>query len=119
VSVFVKLVGNKIKVLRKSKGLTQAELGAKADLLQPFIAAVEKGDRNISLDTLDKLLRALEVTPGQFLNLDDLDIKSSKDKQAILEIHNSLLLKRNLDEIKLIHRITTDILNTIEKKVRA
>jgi transcriptional regulator with XRE-family HTH domain len=112
----VKLIGEKIKSLRKTKGFTQAELGAKADLLQPFIAAVESGDRNISLETLDKLLLALEVSPGEFLNLDGLDLNTQQEKQALLEIHKSILIKRNIDEIKLIHRITTDILETIDKK---
>ena len=115
---FVRFVGEKIKTLRKAKGLTQTELGAKADLLQPFIAGVESGDRNISLETLEKLLAALEVSPGEFLNLEGLDITIT-DKKALLEIHKSILMKRDLDEIKLIHNITTEIISIYGKNKRA
>lgn len=42
---FVKLIGEQIRTIRKAKGLTQAELGEKAGLLQPYIAGVEGGER--------------------------------------------------------------------------
>lgn len=112
----VKLIGEKIRTLRKSKGLTQYELGGLAGMLQPFIAEVESGSRNISLETLDKLLTALEVSPGDFLNLEGLDSSSQLEKQALIEIHKSILTKRSLDEVKLIHGITTDIIETYDKK---
>lgn len=113
---FVKLIGEKIRTLRKSKGLTQYELGGLAGMLQPFIAEVESGERNISLETLDKLLTALDISPGDFLNLEGLDIKTQQEKKALLEIHKSILTKRSLEELKLIHRITTDILDTYDKR---
>ncbi|QHW35607.1 helix-turn-helix transcriptional regulator (plasmid) [Paenibacillus rhizovicinus] len=60
------LIGARIRQIRKSRGLTQEQLGERAQLQSTYIGGVERGDRNISVDTLDKLIRALEVSPSEF-----------------------------------------------------
>ena len=45
-------VGERIRALRKKKGLTQARLGQMVDLDRTYIVGVENGNRNISLDNL-------------------------------------------------------------------
>jgi transcriptional regulator with XRE-family HTH domain len=47
--------------LRKARGLTQAELAARAGMRQPRIAEIERGDYNARLDTVGKLAWALGV----------------------------------------------------------
>ena len=53
--------------LRKARGLTQAELAARAGMRQPRIAEIERGDYNARLDTVGKLAWALGVGAADLL----------------------------------------------------
>jgi|GEM_PF-3901431 len=54
-------------LLRKARNLSQAELAAGANLSRAAISAYERGDTQPTLQTLGKILDALEVTELQFL----------------------------------------------------
>lgn len=62
-SDFLKLVGNNIRVIKKSIGLTQEELAEKAGLQYKYIGGVERGERNVSLRTLEKIIEGLGIAP--------------------------------------------------------
>lgn len=55
------LTGERIRILRKERGWSQEELGEKADLHHTYVGAVERGEKNASIDTLDKIAEALGV----------------------------------------------------------
>jgi len=55
------LVGERIRNLRKERGWSQEELGETADLHHTYVGAVERGEKNASLDTLDKIADALGI----------------------------------------------------------
>ena len=55
------LIGDRIRYLRKKKGLSQEELGWKAKLHYTYVGAVERGEKNVSVETLNKIARALGV----------------------------------------------------------
>jgi transcriptional regulator with XRE-family HTH domain len=106
-----KLIGERIRMMRKQRGLTQEELGERVQLKYSYIGAAERGARNISLDSLDKIIVALDTDLGAFFNFNDIDVAANNfDKRAVLEIHQQFLENRSMDEIKLIHKITRDIL---------
>ncbi|MCL2860665.1 MAG: helix-turn-helix transcriptional regulator [Oscillospiraceae bacterium] len=54
------LIIQKIIDKRKSKNLTQAELSRKSGVKQPVIARIEKGVNSPQLNTLIKILNALD-----------------------------------------------------------
>lgn len=56
-----KLIGRRIKELRKSKGLSQEELAEKAETSPNYLSRMERGTENPTLDMLIKLSNALEV----------------------------------------------------------
>ena len=60
-SEILKVVGNNIKNYRESKGLTQVELAELADLHRNYIVTVEKGERNLSILSLQKIADALKL----------------------------------------------------------
>lgn len=60
--------GIRLKTLRKEKGLSQEELALKSGLNRPYISAIEKGKRNVSLEVMEKLAGAFEVSISDFLN---------------------------------------------------
>ena len=66
--------GVKIRELRKAKGWTQKQLAKAVGVSTNFIGYVERGVRKPSLDTLERIARALGVaTKDLFESLDDED----------------------------------------------
>ncbi len=57
------VVGKRIRNLRKQLNLTQEELAHYANLDFRSIGAVERGERNLSLKSLNSIAKALKVTP--------------------------------------------------------
>ena len=61
-----KAIGSRIQILRMRKKLTQVELAKLAKVHRSYLAAVETGDRNISLESLDKIILALDMDYDDF-----------------------------------------------------
>lgn len=53
--------GNRVRELRADMGLSQEELGFKADLHRTYIGSIERGEQNVSLDNIGKLAKVLKV----------------------------------------------------------
>ena len=53
--------GQRLRELRKARGLSQGRLGRKASLSGKFIGEVERGEQSISIDSVYKLSVTLEV----------------------------------------------------------
>lgn len=64
-------IGNKIKRVRESKGISQKDLAYEADLDRSYIASIETGKRNVSLINLEKIAIALHITLSQLFNESD------------------------------------------------
>ncbi len=56
-----KFLGERLRELRKQRGLSQERLGDGASLSGKFIGEVERGEKSISIDSLYKVSVALEV----------------------------------------------------------
>ena len=56
-----------LKELRTQTGLSQEQLAKKSGIDRTYISGVERGVRNITLDSLETLITSLEVTPETFL----------------------------------------------------
>lgn len=59
----------RIKELRKLKGLSQEDLGDKAWLHRTYIGMIERWEKNICIENIEKLSKALKV------NVQDLFLK--------------------------------------------
>ncbi|MDR7369505.1 MULTISPECIES: helix-turn-helix domain-containing protein [Flavobacterium] len=53
--------GLKIKELRKLKGLSQEKLANLAEIDRTYLPTIEKGERNVSIEVVERLANALEV----------------------------------------------------------
>lgn len=62
-----KIVGNAIREARKAAALSQEALAEKADLHPNYIGEVERGEKNISVDSLMMIACALKVSVTKFL----------------------------------------------------
>lgn len=54
-------VGKNIQRVRKSRGLTQQELADKIDMNRAHLGHLEQGRKSPSLETLEKIAKALKV----------------------------------------------------------
>jgi len=59
--------GNKLRKLRKQNSLSQETLAFKSDLHRTYISDIERGSRNVSLKNIEKIAKALGVTPDKLL----------------------------------------------------
>lgn len=53
--------GVKIKELRKLRGLSQEKLANLAEIDRTYLPTIEKGERNVSIEVVEKLAKALDV----------------------------------------------------------
>ncbi|MBR7797896.1 helix-turn-helix domain-containing protein [Agaribacter marinus] len=112
-SDFLKLVGNNIRMLRKEQGLTQEELAEKAELQHSYIGGIERGERNISLLTMEKIIIALNISPRALFDYNGIEITNSNQ---IIKAHEDFLKTRDIEEIKSIHKIVKEITGLIDSK---
>jgi transcriptional regulator with XRE-family HTH domain len=62
-----KTFGIKIKKLRKELNMSQEALADICGLHRTYVGAVERGERNISLENIVVIARALRVNPADLL----------------------------------------------------
>jgi transcriptional regulator with XRE-family HTH domain len=55
----LKVLGERIREMRKVKNLTQEDLAYESDIDRSYIGGVERGERNLSFDKLCQIARAL------------------------------------------------------------
>ena len=95
-------IGELVREYRLSKKLTQQELAEKSDLSLPFINLIENNRRNLSVDTLLKILSAMDIDPSDFFRplsetSDDYlqllieKIQLNKNRTEIIELFLSIL----------------------------
>tara|TARA_R110002073_G_scaffold216555_1_gene376737 strand:- start:3417 stop:3647 length:231 start_codon:yes stop_codon:yes gene_type:complete len=54
--------GKIIRELRKEKDISQEELGFRSNLHRTYIGMIERGEKNITLENIDKLAKGLDVS---------------------------------------------------------
>lgn len=98
-----KLIGHRIKELRKSRHFSQEQLAEMLDISQNALSYIETGENFFSSDTLEKLINALEIEPQELMTFAHLQ-SSDKLLNEIVE-----MLNKNPDKIKDIYKITKAI----------
>lgn len=60
------IVGQRIRSCRQKNGLTQEELAEKAELHPTYIGQAERGEKNLTIISLERILSALDLTFSEF-----------------------------------------------------
>jgi transcriptional regulator with XRE-family HTH domain len=72
-------IGKRIKELRTEKNLTQEAIAFKAEIDRSFMNHVENGKRNLSIETLEKVIcNGLEISFKDFFSTDFFNGKKKK-----------------------------------------
>ena len=62
-------LGNTVRAERQARKLTQQELAFEAGLSLTYVGEIERGQRMISVDTLQRVAKALNLTASQLLTM--------------------------------------------------
>ena len=76
------VIGDRLRELRESKMLSQGDIEARTGLLRCYISRVENGHTVPSVDTLEKLARALEIPMYQLFHSGTVSPDVKKQKLA-------------------------------------
>jgi transcriptional regulator with XRE-family HTH domain len=60
--------GERVREIRKEKGLSQEELAHKANLHRTYIGMIERAEKNITLVNIEKITNALEISIKDIFN---------------------------------------------------
>ena len=72
--------GAAVRHYRKSKGFSQEAFADECGIDRSYMGGVERGERNIALVNVEKIITALEMQPSEFFKALDKPIKGSKGK---------------------------------------
>ena len=91
--------GASVRDLRRRMGISQEALAERADLHRTYVAGIEGGVRNVTLKVVDKLAKALQVTPATLLSGEVLEGNGHAHprNQSFVEI---LLAEDNPDDVQ-------------------
>ena len=102
------MFGVSVKSLRARLGISQEELAERADLHRTYISDVERGSRNVSLQNIVRLARALEISvPGLFSQDNQLPSGRTHEPSAAKsgaegwELVDVLLVEDNPDDVEI------------------
>ena len=95
-------LGDKLRELRRSRAMSQEQVANIAEITTTFLGQVERGTKSISVQTLEKVCNALDVSLSDFFstvkkhdkNMDDISSKilhqlhgkTESEKQAVLKL---------------------------------
>jgi transcriptional regulator with XRE-family HTH domain len=62
-----RIFAQRLRQIRQIRGLSQEELADMAGLHRTYVGSVERSERNVSIDNMERLAKALEVDITELL----------------------------------------------------
>jgi CheY-like chemotaxis protein/DNA-binding XRE family transcriptional regulator len=101
-----KSFGASVRVWRDRLGVSQEELAERAGLHRTYISDVERGARNVSLESIEKLARALEISVSALLSYYREPVADNTQARFLSpdELVDILFVEDNADDVELTMR---------------
>src|SRR5258705_9997886 len=93
-----------VRWLRNRRGFSQEQLAERASLHRTYVSDIERGARNLSLESIDKLAKALEIPVSTFFSqLSELPPSRSGTFAPVAadELVDILLVEGDREDLKL------------------
>jgi len=106
-------IGKRIRLLRKSRGLSQEELSREICISRPSLAQIEMGNRNVNVIELQALSEALSFSLDAFISNDfvaDLELITGENQAPANKIEERI----SVPELK-VHKFKNVLLYLLEK----
>lgn len=109
----IKKLGERIRFLRKEKNLSQERLGELSDIHTNHIGAIERGEKNVTVESLAKVTNGLGITLEELFRY-----LEPMDKQDDLTIIIELLSYRSSEDRALALDLITRVFNWESQKYK-
>ena len=93
-------LGKRIQEIRKSQKLTQEKLAEMIGLDTPNLSNIERGKRFLSAETLEKIIKALNVNEKDLFDFEHL-----KTREELIKSINEILSSSKTNEIQYYYRL--------------
>lgn len=92
--------GKRIQEIRKSKGLTQEKLAEMIGIDIPNLSNIERGKHFVSSDTLEKIIKALEIKESDLF-----DFGHIKSRDEFINDITEIIKTANDKDLKYYHKM--------------
>lgn len=103
-----KLMGQRIRQLRKSKGWTQQQLAEKSQMDYKYLGGIERGERNVTIDNLEKIASGFGMEAHQLFLFSGPDRTVSEEFITEVKIH-ALLNQSSTGRKQLMWRVLREL----------
>jgi transcriptional regulator with XRE-family HTH domain len=93
-------LGRRIQAIRKSKKLTQEKLAEIINLDTPNLSNIERGKRFVSSETLEKIIKALNIEASDLFDFEHL-----KTKEELITLINDILINSTDNDVQYYYRM--------------
>lgn len=102
-------VGERIVKLRNTRGWSQEELAHKADITRSYIGQIERGERSVSIDIIERIAKAFDITVDELFRHLQLPAEQRDNNvlSSILELLNGTSIENQ--------KVILDIFHCLEK----
>ncbi len=109
-SDIAKTVGKRLRGYRTSIGFSQEKLAEKAGLHPTYIGQVERGEKNLTIESLEKITKALDIPMASVFE----KIEDRRESNFSLKAYD-LLSHKNAAEREKLYNILLEIDSLIQK----
>ena len=103
-----KLLGRRIKEIRKSRGLTQEQLSEMIDIETSSLSGIESGRFYPSLHVLEKIAQVFEVELIEFFKFSTVNLPENLDKEIL-----NIIVRQDKKNKQLIYKLLNAAFITI------
>jgi transcriptional regulator with XRE-family HTH domain len=104
-----KLVGERIRAVRKARGLTQQQLAERSNLDDAYIGSMERGERNFSIDTLEKVISALEIQPMELFYFEGRLNEAAAAQRKAIDEFSAVINSLTVDQLESFMRVNREL----------
>ncbi|MEC0329876.1 helix-turn-helix transcriptional regulator [Paenibacillus macerans] len=107
-------LGNRIRAIRNAKGLTQQNLADISGLDYRYIGAIERGERNFSIDNLEKVLVALNVSLHEVAYLSVEQGKVETARWEAIDYFIASTERLSEEQIEILRRVNQEVVKAFK-----
>lgn len=90
-------IGKRIQAIREKAGLTQEQLEEKTGVNTKYISAIERGQKNVTVKTLEKIAKGLNIELYELF----LVLEEAGSEKAVKRAIESLMKEADVKTLKL------------------